>query len=222
MKAKTFRTHEIQSILDGRKTRFSELPKTQPWGHHWSSLPGYKRYITRLDTAKGIVFQVHDSVPDKHCNEMNRTLWPIYQPGQILYIREAWDVRYLPAPPEGDWDETLYYYKATEKEFTDMSWQSPATMPREAARIFLEVTDVRVERVQELDSEDAFNEGMSPDLYRSFGYSCGEESLEGFNNNYARHCYTKYWESIHGLGSWEANPWIFAYTFKQIEKPAPI
>lgn len=212
MKAKTFRTHEIQSILDGRKTRFSELPKTQPWEHHWSSLPGYKQHVNRLDTTKGIVFQVHDSVPDKHCHEMNRTLWPRYQPGQVIYALEAWQIH---------GHTTKYYiYKADGFKLDD-TWQSPAIMPREAARIFIEVTDVRVERVQELDSEDAFNEGMSPDLYRSFGYSCGEESLEGFNNNYARHCFTKYWESIHGLGSWEANPWIFAYTFKQIEKPAP-
>jgi hypothetical protein len=81
-------------------------------------------------------------------------------------------------------------------------------MPRWASRITLEITEVRVERLQDISEVDAIAEGTpgSHGAIPGYGYNAtpGEQ-------------YRWLWESINGLGSWEANPWVWAVSFKRVE-----
>ena len=126
-----------------------------------------------------------------------------YQPGDILYVRETWC--------KGSWmnEKERYYYKADDNDFHCV-WHPSIHMPKEAARIWLKVTDVRVERLQEISGEDLIKEGI--DFFRS---------------NYVRVAFDEYkniWNStikksdIDRYG-WDANPWVWVIEFERCEKP---
>jgi hypothetical protein len=85
-------------------------------------------------------------------------------------------------------------------------------MPRWASRLTLIVTDVRVERLQDISEEDAIAEGAFP---CANGWTYGGPPLAGST---ARGAYYCLWNSINGEGSWEANPWVAAYTFRVIRQ----
>jgi hypothetical protein len=79
-------------------------------------------------------------------------------------------------------------------------------MPRWASRILLEITDVRVQRLQEISEGDARAEGAIGALNDSIG-----------DNWCACEAFAALWESINGPGSWHANPWVWAITFQRLE-----
>jgi hypothetical protein len=84
-----------------------------------------------------------------------------------------------------------------------MKWRPSIFMPRAASRILLEITDVHVERLQEISDEDA--------------------RAEGYDRSHAfpREWFALLWERIHGPGSWHANPWVWAITFRRLEPCSP-
>lgn len=87
-----------------------------------------------------------------------------------------------------------------------IKWRSPIFMPRWASRITLEITEVRVQRLQEISEEDAAAEGVEPaKLYISD--ECGPFVA----------AYSTLWDSINGAGSWDANPWVWAVSFKVVQ-----
>lgn len=92
-------------------------------------------------------------------------------------------------------------------------------MPRWACRLVLEVVDVRVERVQSISEEDAIAEGVLPrDQWPSnLAAVMSSEPLREHYGKAARGLFPELWESINGKGSWAANPWVWAITFKQVE-----
>lgn len=94
------------------------------------------------------------------------------------------------------------------------AWKSPLFMPRWASRILLEITDVRVERLNEISEEDAKAEGVSPVAEEPFRDACGDLVVPA--GRY-RNGYRELWESINGDGSWDANPWVWVLSFKRIE-----
>jgi hypothetical protein len=93
-------------------------------------------------------------------------------------------------------------------------WKPSIHMPRWASRITLEITEVRVERLQDISEEDAVAEGVEawiktrePQFMQCRGIFC---------EDYHRKQYADLWESINGRGSWAANPYVWAVTFKRI------
>lgn len=84
-------------------------------------------------------------------------------------------------------------------------------MPRFASRITLEITEVRVQRLQDITEEDALAEGIPLGPIPGFPEVRGDQI---FNN--ARAGYCQLWDSIHGDGSWDLNPWVWALTFKWV------
>lgn len=168
--------------------------------------------------------QLHGTV---HC--------PYGQPGDRLWVREACraeeresdmvdGVRYLADDAFREIDDTreaadqwidLNHYRTGSGEKRGQT-VPPIHMPRWASRITLEITDVRVERLQEIDSEDVLAEGCAPcldcDEYLDF-HRAGE--LHGHPADYR-----SLWESINGAGSWAANPWVWALTFKRVAQVA--
>lgn len=95
-------------------------------------------------------------------------------------------------------------------------WKPSIHMPRWASRILLEITDVRVERLNAISQEDAQAEGMELTGWRPT-YSDPDSGGEVWTpyDNFAR-----LWESIYGEGSWKANPWVWVVEFKLIEEHA--
>lgn len=154
---------------------------------------------------------------------------PYGVPGDRLWVREAW----TPGYQDGGWG-TIFradgsfalgarkhekgpYYHA--KEIGDgVRWKPSIHMPRWASRITLEITDVRVQRVQEISEEDAQAEGVQkngPSTWRNYFEECALFSPS--------HSFSSLWQSIYGKNkpwcewdAWDANQWVWAYTFKRI------
>lgn len=93
-------------------------------------------------------------------------------------------------------------------------WRPPAHMPRWASRILLQITDVRVERLQDISEEQVIAEGI--------GLSICQQSLETPQTRHqskltAVHDFAGLWDSINGAGAWDSNPWVWVAEFKRVE-----
>lgn len=145
-----------------------------------------------------------------------------YHVGDILYVRETW--QYIDFTGENNG----YVYKASEngqlweKETENWKWRPSIHMPKAAARIWIKVTDVRVERLQDMTQVDFMNEGVNT----CEKCTCKDLCL-GISN--ARICYLKsdfikLWDStlkkpdIDRYG-WKANPWVWVIEFEHCKKP---
>jgi hypothetical protein len=93
-------------------------------------------------------------------------------------------------------------------------WKPSIHMPRAASRITLEITGVRVERLQEISHDDAKAEGIA-ELNATYG------DLRNERLSVPQHIFANLWESINGTGSWDANPWVWVVEFKRIQ-PLPL
>lgn len=157
---------------------------------------------------------------------------PPYQPGDILYVRETWSLRF---------DGEKYFYKADKNtsreekrllDYNDVKWRPSIHMPKEAARIWLKVTNVRVERLQEITETQTEEEGFlftPPCLHRTGENYC---DIDGPCGNKIKYCDMSagelfgkvLWDStikksdidIYG---WDANPWVWVIEFERCEKP---
>lgn len=207
-----FNTEMVRAILDGRKSCTRRLLK-EPFTVHPNG------YITK---PRG--------------NENFCPYEPPYQPGDILYVRETvWQKigYYLDVDGETkpSWYNEFRYVASDEKPETgwNYSWSKRPSihMPKEAARIWLKVTDVRVERLQEITEKQACMEGTDPwdeVCYENNGWhptfldpdSGGDPNMiDGFH---------KLWNStikksdIDRYG-WDANPYVWVISFERCEKP---
>lgn len=98
---------------------------------------------------------------------------------------------------------------------TDGCWRPSIHMPRWASRITLEITGVRVQRLQDISAEDCIAEGIEETMagrYRIYGREADGRDVD----RSPRTSYASLWESINGAGSWGANPWVWALAFKRI------
>lgn len=143
---------------------------------------------------------------------------PPYQPGDILYVRETWGKGY---------EEGTYIYKAddkladlpTFKDSTKLIYHPSIHMPKDAARIWLKVTDVRVERLQEITEAEAILEGAidnrafihSPDNEYDHIHTAREHFIDIWNSTIKKGDLDKY--------GWDANPFVWVIEFEWCEKP---
>ena len=126
---------------------------------------------------------------------------PYGQLSDLLWVRETFANTHHGLFYKAD-DETVYP--------TDGRWKSPRFMPRTASRLTLRITDIRVERVQDISEKDAFAEGMQPDnnmLHATFGTE--KETIASFIN---------LWVSIHGKDAWFRNDWVWVIGFERYEQ----
>jgi hypothetical protein len=147
---------------------------------------------------------------------------PAFWPGDILWVREAFKAmprnKLLNLPPsvgeDGWWTHggLDYCYRADDTSNNpDNKWHPSIFMPREAARLFLEVKAVRIERLQEISPEDAEGEGVD-----ITGYDLGPYAKTGDYYTWAYQCL---WNDINGKKyPWDSNPWVWVYEFMRIER----
>lgn len=146
-----------------------------------------------------------------------------YKPGDILYVKETHRI----SDPHGDFKRgdrmAVVTYKAggdqvillPSDDLLGPRWRSPMFMPRAAVRLFLRVTDVRVERLQEITAKDAVAEGIiwEPGVE----WTCWND---GIRTNAYVSLFADHWDGINAKRGhpWSANDWVWAYTFERISK----
>ncbi|UGB46950.1 hypothetical protein LQ772_06575 [Frateuria edaphi] len=214
----------VRVILAGRKTQTRRVVKPQPnlQTTEWSAAAG--------DTGRWI------GLGPSEATGGTRQTWgwapcPYGAPGDRLWVRETWGYRVgcgvnptteavieyradsskatLPVPA-GESGLPRQRPNMTDEELLAWweSWRPSIHMPRWASRITLEVTGVRVERLQDISGDDACAEGIDLDFHDSW------------HPSNQRGAFKKLWESINGAGSWDANPWVWVVDFRRIEQEA--
>lgn len=125
-------------------------------------------------------------------------------------------------PNRFDEEQERVYYK-WEPGQSPLRWKPSIFMPMEAARFFLEVTNVRAERLQDISEEDAIAEGIEEiaemtesklPIYRNYL----PDEILGFL--FPEYSYQSLWDSLNAeKAPWKSNPWVWVYEFKKVEKP---
>ena len=199
-----FNTEMVRAILDWRKDATRRIvkgfiPDDAVWGYTAFTPKGY---ISCRGTFADGYGEKFFKLP---C-----------EPGDILYVRETWK-----KAPNG-----YYYYEDWQRnDIADVTkWKPSIHMPKEAARIWLKVTDVRVERLQEITDEQAKREGIQYDECPT-GFTWKQETD-------MHNCYTTPIGAMQALWNstirksdidrygWDANPWVWVIEFERCEKPA--
>lgn len=203
----------VRALLDGRKTQTRRIVKPMP------------KWAERFPICK----------PDGMAAGHQIWWWdgefrgtgvaqdsPYGKPGDRLWVKETW----RPIESLGPWDMDVIYRADGERrtvkdgEFGDRDWSmpkaaatgnvSPLFMPRWASRLLLEITDVRVERLLDCSAADAQAEGLQ---WVTPGMWSVDRSLPIIAHE-ARTAYFELWDHINGAGAAEANPWVWAVSFR--------
>lgn len=206
-----FNTDMVRAILDGRKTVTRRLVKPQPTSKMFTGV--CTDSTARNDKSVGQWFW--GDKPGK----LKEGAKPPYQPGDILYVRETWH-KYIKRVGKGEGCHLagFYGYKASVKNSEDSNtpWKPSIHMPKEAARIWLKVTNVRVERLQDITTDQIEAEGVV--IWNDYRPLNGEEKLYAFSQLWVG---TVKEVDIKRYG-WESNPWVWVIEFERCEKPQEV
>nr|DAV56557.1 MAG TPA: ASCH domain protein [Caudoviricetes sp.] len=192
-----FNTEMVRAILDGRKDATRRIvkgfiPDDAVWGYTAFTPKGY---ISCRGTFADWYGEKFFKLP---C-----------EPGDTIYVRETWcdDRQFTREATPG-----RYFYKASEEDGFTVKWHPSIHMPKEAARIWLKVTNVRVERLQDITSEQICKEGVEV------------EEPYVLNGEEKRYAFSSLWNSTIKKSDldrygWDANPWVWVIKFERCEKP---
>ncbi len=219
----------VRAILEGRKTQTRRIIKKAVGPSLSVDLEGAAAKLSWL-YGDGPGYDVHErtlSIPCPH---------PV---GSEMWVRETWGLQAI--GDETDWHAGSVRFETAEMlsawvvsyraDFgtnqESCFWRTSVLMPRWAYRLTLTVTDVRVERLQDISEEDAKAEGLkclSKDGGQTWKFGIPDADGEPGNDDHGWHwhrwstspveAYRSLWESINGPGSWDANPYVWAYTFE--------
>lgn len=199
-----FNTEMVRAIMDGRKT-VTRRKVDKDISYRFDVENDGKNIVVYIDQATGDSYR-----PEKMCR---------YQKGDILYVRETWKYVYDVDDADhiientgryvycADDDMPFNYWVDADGSYRDrMPWSPSIHMPKEAARIWLKVTNVRVERLQDIDT-----------------HGCQREGIDVTRNAVFKR-FSTLWEAtlkkkdldIYG---WKANPWVWVIEFERCEKP---
>ena len=187
-----FNTEMVKAILDGRKTVT-------------------RRLVRKNDIEKLLNSPFHEQHPEvTDIQIINKLCTPPYQTGDIMYVRETWK-----------YSHGCYWHKAgfTPQSIEYVKWKPSIHMPKEAARIFLKVKDVRVERLQ-----DICGRGTPQDHVTNIAREGIQ--LQAVMENYQKQIddFKQLWNStikkteLEQFG-WDANPYVWVIEFERCEKP---
>lgn len=201
----------VRATLDDRKTQTRRIVKPQP--QH----PRFRGMLALDD--EGIELYLHDRTL------VRAVRCPYGKPGDRLWVRETWG----DCSPGADalvgtkWDKPWYRADADTYGLLghdgegavyveDVKWRPSIHMPRSASRITLEVTAVRIERLQDISEADAVSEGIGQYDNGTFGLNNPGACM----GPTAKVAYMRLWEFLHGPGFWDANPLVWVIEFKRI------
>lgn len=206
-----FSSSMVRAILAGSKTQTRRVTKPQPGEHIWT------------DSKTGLLMT---DIKHKY-GASTAIICPYGQPGDRLWVREAWRPNWTIEHGHviefaadnavqcfngccNDMQviEPGYSWLTSNYDCYLKPWRRSIHMHRWASRILLEITAVRVERLNEISGADARAEGC-PDKYVDGAEIASMDAM-------SREWYGQLWESINGAGSWSANPWVWCLTFKRV------
>lgn len=222
----------VRALLDGRKTQTRRVIKPQP-----DSVKNFGRAVPyRRASPPQDMPSAKYEVP---------IVYPYGAPGDCLWVKETWGLndtiyggdqpipkaRPADLPPEG----LVFFATEDDTEIrNELRWRPSIHMPRWASRLTLEITEVRVERLQEVSQADAAAEGLMTWLGRdcdgdprldgrmydftAWGWQQPTHESDGFMSAYA--AYRDLWKHINGPDSWDANPWVWAVSFRVLDQGA--
>lgn len=214
-------TEMVRAILDGRKICARQFVK-----HDVEAI---------LNSS---YHKEHPGVEEKQI--ISKLCQPPYQPGDILYVRETWMDYAGRTMYRADCDK----YRLESLNLAGFSWKPSIHMPKEAARIWLKVTDVRVERLQDITEDGAKAEGMPDSLDypvdKAYCPLCKGEGIIGtvdvhslghmdvdcpYCDSYRKR-FENLWNSINqkclDCYGWDANPWVWVIKFERCKKPQEV
>ncbi|HUD41999.1 MAG TPA: hypothetical protein VMR06_08375 [Dokdonella sp.] len=226
------RRHEVPGILDGRQTQLRRPVKDLIFDPY-EGRP-YRIRLADTDLA-GDAIKIDFDSGRAHC--------PYGKPGDRLFGREIWMPGYEHDADDAAGPRVSVIYRADSAEervaapsrdlaeqwrrdfsedgHTPPRWRSPIAMPRWASRILLEVTDVRVERVQDGEGETGFESRYLAEGINRIHHGDGEHYYSALRDephpkNWVDpfDAWRELWTSIHGPGSWDANPWTWVIGFR--------
>ena len=203
-----FNGEMVRAILDGRKTQ----------------------------TRRPVKFPVHDKnlgcelAGNELAGELSAGNYlnsAFGKPGDRIWVRETWN-KYgglLTYRADHDWIDDM-----RKETVCTAKWVPSIHMPRWASRILLEITSVRVERLNAISEEDAQREGVHTEIWDQTvvarNYAVRDEFFQFWSddiphyvemNQLYRSSFRSLWESIYGEESWKANPWVWVIEFKRVE-----
>ncbi|MEG8756697.1 hypothetical protein U4T08_01090 [Klebsiella pneumoniae] len=238
-----FNGEMVRAILDGRKTQtrrevklnldIASLATTYDWAtslaaNHYQGLTE-EQIQQKAESLRGVIHPVILAN-----GQMVSIICPHGKPGDRIWVRETWQAIHDYCDENGHVDERRYarsiprhrgnywhpvYEEAwgnESREDREFPWRPSIHMPRWASRILLEITDVRVERLNTISEEDATSEGVPPagsllpDYPGTFLTPKGDFAT-------AKVAFQRLWESIYGEESWNANGWVWVIEFKLVE-----
>lgn len=216
-----FQGDMVRAILAGTKTQTRRLAKFKPLDPglnlRFSGLSVERRGDAWLLSSRGAGGCWNDRTEPLRC--------PYGASGDRLWVREA----FMHEPADYCWEASVsipcrpastVYRADVQGDSAGAGWKPSIHMPRALSRLTLEVTGVRVERLQEISEADAMAEGVertvTGDGWRRYADEASE--LAGLAPC-ASACasYRALWEQINGAGSWEANPWVWVVEFRRLE-----
>ena len=235
-----FNTEMVRAILDGRKSCTRRLMKPQPQSKLCYTFAGSDTGTWGYPdkTAHEIWGEEYKLQDDITKDELNKRWNPPYHTDDILYVRETWEHfecwncegdergKCPKEPKKSVLDKTCgcYMYRATDEINGDAKWHPSIHMPKKAARIWLKVTDVRVERLQEITEDGAKAEGINDEWVCSWWRPTYYDPDSGRYPRYRDTFAFDLWDStikksdIDRYG-WNANPWVWVIEFERCEKP---
>jgi hypothetical protein len=206
----------VRAMLDGSKTQTRRIIK---WPKEVSIYAGTRSPADpedcRVLNGRPIYMCGHDSTAFRH------VICPYGVVGDRLWVREthlAWWNTGVDGTKPGFSHVAAYKADGYELE-SDEKWIPSIHMVRAASRITIEITDVRVERLQDISEEDAIAEGIEynpkldpvgPSKWRVYG-------RPSTGTNVPESSYESLWETINGAGSWALNPFVYVVEFKRVK-----
>lgn len=191
----------VRAILEGRKTQTRRALKHQPID------------ILPMPTAPGREWVILEQKDPEPKGKVVRCRFG--KPGDLLWVRETWQHSNDPAGPYEP--DCIVYYRADylddphgadgekSKEGKYRYWRPSIHMPRSASRITLRITEVRVERLNDISPEDAAAEGWP-----------GPDEQNTIASAYPIAWYARLWDQINGPRSYDANPWVWVVKFERV------
>ncbi|EQA7873663.1 hypothetical protein ACX856_001594 [Klebsiella pneumoniae] len=231
-----FNAEMVRAILDGRKTQtrrevklnldIARLATTYDWAtslaaNHHQGLTE-EQIQQKAESLRGVI---HPVILDN--GQMVSIICPHGKPGDRIWVRET----FCPVDDTQYGGEKWVDYRATPKfeashpagwdvapnDAEALKWRPSIHMPRWASRILLEITDVRVERLQNISDEDVDSEGFAGDYPTSALPALFPGEPSDWSHLSMRDCYGALWKSIYGEESWQSNPWVWVIEFKRVE-----
>lgn len=222
----------VRAILDGTKTQTRRVVKPKPPSDvleikSWHHPSAREHHFAFKEGFNGC--EMHPLYGPITC--------PYGQPLDRLWVRETWAAHWMynDVPPSAARSERCDLQRTDNRWFSADGnggpsqhglepdghrgrWRPSIHMPRWASRINLEITGVRVERLQDISEADAVAEGIerAEDFFGCPCWKCYGEDADVVAPDDPVGSYQSLWESINGAGSWDANPWVWVVEFKPV------